>query len=237
MKDSEKLLLGAGVLGGLFLLTRGSGAPAPAPGGSAPAPGEEPLPDLVKIEGLSFSKLMSPELAKATILAGVELGFDPNWIATAIAIERGTKGGTKLGSGVYHHYTDKDGVKHEGNFSHGLIGILPGTATYLGTTPEALYNMTDVEQMEYLVKYFKKHGWDKDGSHAISSFDDMYMGIFYGQTGIDAGLYDVLISKAKTPKLYEDNKQGDLNGDGYIRKKEILTLARKMYQKGGDFAR
>lgn len=235
MTDTEKLLLGAGVLGGLYLLSRGAAAPPapPAPGD----PGEEPLPDLPRdITGLSFGKLISPELGSAIIKASETLGFDANWIATAIAIERGTKGGTKLGKGVYHNYTDSDGVKHTGNFSYGLIGLLPGTAKWLGTTPEALYNMSDVEQMEYFIKYFQKHEWDKDGKKPIASFDDLYMGIFYGQKGIDADLYDVLISKVKTPKIYEDNKQGDINKDGYIRKKEILTLARKMYRKGADYA-
>lgn len=94
----------------------------------------------------------------------------------------------------------------------GLIQFMPKTAVALGTTVEDLYNMSAVEQLDYVYKYYKVNGVG-DGS-----IGDLYMATFMpkyvgypddtvlGQSGADgfAGL------------VYDQNKVLDVNGDGAI---------------------
>ena len=54
----------------------------------------------------------------------------------------------------------------------GLIQFMPDTARRLGTTVEDLRNMTAVEQLDYVYKYFKSVGTG-DGS-----LGDLYMAVF-----------------------------------------------------------
>lgn len=194
--------------------------------------------DPATLRGLYYGNLVSDDFAAELVAVAQRLGFDPNDLMTVFRIERGkSKDKKRLGAGVYHKYTDKDGVLHEGNFSYGLFGILPGTATFLDTTPEAIYQMSDIEQLALVEKYFKKHGWDAAGKHAINTFDDIYSGVWGGQTMIDADLDKVLVDRDKDPKTYEANKGADNNGDGRITKKDVLTIARRIYKQGAKEAR
>jgi len=195
------------------------------------------------LKGLYFGNMVSDEFAQELLAVSKRLGFDPNDLMTVFRIERGKNQATgKLGPGVYHKYTDKDGVKHEGNFSYGLLGISPNTAVLLGTTPEAIYLMSDVEQLALVEKYFKKHGWDQGGAHPIAVFDDIYSAVWGGQVMIDAGLYDPLIKQSKQPELYEEwrklaGKSEDWAQKGYITKKDVLGVARSIYRSGKKNAR
>ena len=202
-------------------------------------------------KGLYYGRLVSPEFASAVISLAEELGVEPNDLMTLFRIERGRSRDKKsLGSGVYHKYTSKDGVLHEGNFSYGLFGIQPSVAVWLGTTPEAIYEMSDLEQLNLVKKYFVKHGWDKDGKHPltqypkfgeqkpgeVSQFDQLYSGVWGGQSMVDAGLDDVLISKEKDPVNYDRNKDADITHDDKITKKDVLTIARGIRRAGSKKA-
>jgi hypothetical protein len=197
----------------------------------------EPV-DPATLKGLFYGNLVSDDFAAELLQVAARLGFDPNDLMTVFRIERGkSSDGKSLGRGVYHKYTDKAGVEHKGNFSYGLFGILPGTAVWLGTTPEAIYNMSDIEQLALVEQYFKKHGWDQQGKHPIATFDDIYSGVWGGQSMIDADLYKVLVDGKKDPDTYEKNKGADFNKDGRITKKDVLTIARQMYRQGKKEAR
>lgn len=54
-----------------------------------------------------------------------------------------------------------------------LIQFLPSTAKWLGTTVEELKNMSNIEQLDYVYKYYEKF-WDKIKSHT-----DLYLATFY----------------------------------------------------------
>lgn len=55
----------------------------------------------------------------------------------------------------------------------GLIQFMPETAERLGTTVAALKNMTNIEQLDYVLKYYEKF---KD---KIESHTDLYLATFY----------------------------------------------------------
>ncbi len=201
--------------------------------------------------GLLYGKLVSPEFASKLTKIAEQLGFDRDDLMTVIRIERGKKG-NGLGSGRYHKYTDKQGVTHTGNFSFGLFGMSPATAESLGTTPAALYTMTDEEQLDFVLEFFEERGWAKGGKNDITTyprwgtvprseltqFDAIYSGVFGGQSMIDADLYDVVIDAKKQPELYAQWIKGAMKDDafkekGTVTKKDVLSIARN-FRKAGE---
>lgn len=55
----------------------------------------------------------------------------------------------------------------------GLIQFMPGTARALGTTVEALKQMSNVQQLDYVYKYFFPY------KGKLNTFADVYLTIFY----------------------------------------------------------
>lgn len=203
--------------------------------------GKTPI-DPGSLKGLYYGKLVSDEFGAKLLGVASRLGLDPDDLMTVFRIERGAKGG-KLGPGVYHSYTDKDGT-HTGDFGYGLFGISPGTAKWLGTSPEELYKMSDVDQLDIVERYYIKHGWNKGGNHEISSFNDVYSGVWGGQTMIDAKPGDAIITKAKQPEIYEQwvdlagkRKDTEWLKKGFISKQDVLDLANKFRDNGRKNAR
>lgn len=94
----------------------------------------------------------------------------------------------------------------------GLIQFIESTARDLGTTTDALYQMSNVEQMHYVEKYLVQK------RNQFGSFDhivDLYLAIFY----------PVAIPKPMSyifpESVYRVNKLFDLNGDQKISKEEL----------------
>ncbi len=98
-------------------------------------------------------------------------GFRPEWLANLINFESG---------GTYNPaITNSIGAT-------GLIQFMPATAPTLGTTTDALKNMTFAEQMVYVNKYIyswykTKHWLNADGSPIKGKMtqQDLFMTIFY----------------------------------------------------------
>lgn len=181
--------------------------------------------------GLRNSGVFEPDLMRSILEASQELGFNPDWLSTAIRLERGVDKKTgKLNQAEWRR-------------KKGLIGLLPGTAEWLGTSPDELAGMSDVEQMEYTKKYFQKHGWDAQGKNPIKSFEDMYAAIFFGNSGMKAGKDDPLFSLEKNPEMYKanngrlyglpnNNMQTDTNADGVVTRGEIDAIAQSVFKAG-----
>ena len=81
------------------------------------------------------------------------LGIDPNWLMHVMYSE----------SGLNHRIVNPMGG------ATGLIQFMPSTAKGLGTTTSALSNMSNVEQLDWVYKYFKPY------TGKIKSFVDLYM--------------------------------------------------------------
>lgn len=59
--------------------------------------------------------------------------------------------------------------------ANGLIQFMPKTAVWLGTTVEAIAKMSNLEQLDYVYKYFKMLG----GVGKIKNVYDLYMLTFF----------------------------------------------------------
>lgn len=110
-----------------------------------------------------------------------------------------------------------------GSGAIGLIQFMPATARYLGTSVETLAQMTAVEQLEYVRKYFYPY------ASRIKSLSDMYMSILlprYVGSEEDAVLF-------LSPTIsYRQNAGLDANKDGKITKKEATLKVMAKLEKG-----
>jgi hypothetical protein len=94
----------------------------------------------------------------------------------------------------------------------GLIQFMPDTARRLGTSTEDLYNMTAVEQLDYVYKYFKMTGVGN------GSLGDLYMAVFMPKY-VGADDNTVLGQDGAggfAGAVYRQNKGLDRNRDGAI---------------------
>ena len=97
----------------------------------------------------------------------------------------------------------------------GLIQIMPKTARSLGTTTEALKNMSNVEQLDYVLAYLRPY------KGRMRSWVDVYLAVFYPKA---MGKPDFVITSDIVAK---QNRVFDLNRDLDITVKEIETVLRK----------
>ena len=90
----------------------------------------------------------------------------------------------------------------------GLIQFIPSTAYKLGTSTDELYNMSAVEQLDYVYKYFKMIGI-KPGM----DLGDLYIAVFYPAA---LGHDDNHVISSDGHAVYNQNKGLDRNKDGII---------------------
>lgn len=97
----------------------------------------------------------------------------------------------------------------------GLIQFIPSTARKLGTTTDELYNMSAVEQLDYVYKYFKMIGV-KPGM----GLGDLYIAVFYPAA---LGQDDNHVISASGHAVYDQNRGLDRNKDGTITVADVKT--------------
>jgi hypothetical protein len=107
----------------------------------------------------------------------------------------------------------------------GLIQFLSATAEGLGTTTELLSQMTPVQQLEYVEKYFKQH---KNKIKEGMSLEDVYLIVF---TPAAAGKPSDHVLYRRGDAGYAANNGLDLDGDGKITKWEITSRIRDRYSR------
>lgn len=100
--------------------------------------------------------------AQKVIEISKKLDIDPNWLMAVMNSESGL-----------NHRIQNTAYPVNGGFATGLIQFIPSTAKGLGTSTEALKNMSNVEQLDYVYKYFKPY------ADRIESFVDLYMVTFF----------------------------------------------------------
>ena len=118
---------------------------------------------------------------------------------------------------------DPSVINAAGSGARGLIQFMPSTARGLGTTTEALAQMSRVEQMQYVEKYLSNKNLRGKG------LSDIYMGVLFPAA---VGQPDdfVLFGNGATTrgygagsKAYAQNKGLDSNGDGSVTKAEAAA--------------
>lgn len=126
------------------------------------------------------------------------LGIPPEWLMIVMNYE--TAG------------TFSPSVRNPHSSATGLIQFMAATARDLGTTTDELARMTNVQQLDYVLKYLQ------NVQRAHGSFNrlvDVYLAVFYPAS----------IRQPETfvypDRVYAVNRGFDVNGDGRITKLEI----------------
>lgn len=87
----------------------------------------------------------------------VDLGIDPNWLMAVMYFE------SRLNPQAVNPISG----------ATGLIQFMPNTAKNLGTSIEALKGMSNIEQLNYVHKYFLPF------KHKLKTLGDTYLAVFY----------------------------------------------------------
>ena len=103
----------------------------------------------------------------------------------------------------------------------GLIQFLPSTARQLGTTTEALRNMTPIQQLDYVEKFFNMNKKAFGVGNRKLTSGDLYTLVF-----MPAKINNEVIT-SKGSAAYKANKGLDANGDGMITKSELANRVMK----------
>ncbi|MGN0005728.1 MAG: transglycosylase SLT domain-containing protein, partial [Candidatus Gastranaerophilaceae bacterium] len=107
----------------------------------------------------------------------------------------------------------------------GLIQFMPSTAAALGTTTEALSNMSPVQQLDYVDKFFDMVKGNKFGSG-----EKLNAGNLYGLVFLPAyAKNDVLCTSSSG--YYSGNRGLDLDGDGAITNKDLTNRVQNKYKE------
>lgn len=153
------------------------------------------------IERLSVQDLQALERAAAVI------DVHPDWLASVMSLESGLQ----------------PNAVNPLSGATGLIQFMRSTARNLGTTTEALKDMSFQEQLPYVVRYFG----EKEG---LLSLEDTYLKVFY-PAAIDKP-DGWVVARAPSP-VYRQNSGFDKSPKkGYINKSDICKEIRRVYSRG-----
>ncbi|HEX8905679.1 MAG TPA: transglycosylase SLT domain-containing protein, partial [Longimicrobiaceae bacterium] len=131
---------------------------------------------------------VTPEFVQEVVEMGGRLNLEPLHLLAIMSFESGLK---------------PDAVNPQSKAT-GLIQFLRSTAKDLGTTTAALKEMSAVEQLEFVEKYFKQFK-KKFATH--NTLEDAYMAVLF-PAAIGKGADHVLFRKGTT--AYEQNKGLDI---------------------------
>lgn len=141
-----------------------------------------------------------------------QLGIRPEWLMLAMNIE--TAGTFRADS--------QNPMSH----ATGLIQFMPHTAISLGTTCDNLKSMTNVQQLDYVLKYMKTY------SGKMNSFEDVYLSIFYPAAVGKPDSYQLGATAEMRRKIALQNSAYDQNKDAVVTKAEVKFAIRKFIPKG-----
>jgi hypothetical protein len=145
-------------------------------------------------------------LAKVVSISA-KLGIEANWL---MAI-------------MYKESTMNPRAVNSTTGATGLIQFMPNTAQGLGTTTAAILNMTNLQQLDYVFKYFYPY------RNRMTSYIDAYLAVFFPAA---IGKPDDWVFQAaglSAAKVASQNKGVDVNKDGVITKAEFAVYAYKYF--------
>lgn len=154
-----------------------------------------------ELEAMARTKHGQGFVNEVNAMAG-RLGVKPEWIYAVMKNESGMS---------------PSAVNRISNAT-GLIQFMPDTARGLGTSVEALKNMSATEQLKYVEKYFKPY------AGKIKSGPDMYMATFW-----PAGLGKPDSYNIGGATVARQNPIFDLNRNGQITAGEFREYYRRRY--------
>lgn len=127
-------------------------------------------------------------------LISAKLGIDPNWLMFVMNSESGLNPAA---------YNPNGGAS-------GLIQFMPDTAIGLGTTTAALRQMSNVDQLDYVYKYFYPYRGKMD------SIYDLYLVTFFPAALGKGDSYILQTSKLSAKVIADANPGIDLDNNDQI---------------------
>lgn len=163
--------------------------------------------ETMKVQLIAWGAEMTPEFAEALCGVAHRIGCDASDLAACMKFE----------SGISPH------VRNAVSGATGLIQFMPSTAKRLGTTTADLAEMSGVEQLEYVEKYFQPF------VGTLKTIDDLYMAILWPAA---VGKDDHYILFSQGSKAYEQNVGLDGDRKGYVTKRDAAAVPRALLAKG-----
>ena len=108
----------------------------------------------------------------------------------------------------------------------GLIQFMPKTAIRLGTSVEDLYNMSTLEQLDYVEKYLMRI----HKRYTITNYHELYLSIFYPAALAKQKTYVFGLEHGieYAQKVARQNKIFDTNNDGFITKADFHSYTKQI---------
>ena len=158
---------------------------------------------------IAWGAKVSADFKQKVIQISGTLRINPSHLMAAMAFETGE--------------TFSPSIVNPVSGATGLIQFMPRTARGLGTTVQALAQMTPVEQLDFVLKHFLPQ------KGRLSTLSDVYMAILL-PSAIGKAEDSALFSKPSIE--YEQNAGLDKNRDGVVTKAEAASLVDFKLQRG-----
>lgn len=146
---------------------------------------------------------------KAEFIAKVKdisnkLDIDPNWLMAVMYFE----------SGISPRIQN---TTHpiQGGYATGLIQFAPNTARSLGTTTDALKNMSNVKQLDYVYQYFKNY------IAKLNSYVDLYLVTFFPLAVGKPDNYVIQSKDISAASIARSNPVFDINKNNQVTVGEV----------------
>lgn len=162
---------------------------------------------------MAWGKCVAPAFKERVVSLSAAIGCNADHLMACMAFETGE--------------TFSPSIRNSQSGAVGLIQFLPSTAKSLGTTADALANMTAVAQLDYVEKYFSP--W----KGRVGTLADLYMAIL---APFAIGKPDSTPLYTQGTPAYEQNKGLDHDMDGVITKAEATSHAQEKLNIGSDAA-
>ena len=163
-----------------------------------------------KGQRLPYEDQVSAEFALEVRRMAVRLGIDAAWLMAIMAFETG---------GSF----DPAQKNMAGSGATGLIQFMPATARGLGTSTDALAQMTPVQQLGYVEKYFQPY------AGRLRTLEDTYLAVLWPAAVGKPASYVLF----RAPSIaYRQNRGLDSSDNGEITKWEAAQKVREALREG-----
>lgn len=158
---------------------------------------------------IAWSKKVTNDFLAKVLKISKKIETDPDYLMSCMAFESAETFSPKIKNAA-------------GSGATGLIQFMPRTAIALDTTTEKLLQMTAVEQLDYVEKYFMPY------KGKLKMLSDVYMAILLPKAVGKPENY-ILFNNGEA---YRQNSGLDINRDGQITKSEATAKVYDKYIKG-----
>ena len=190
---------------GLTVSEEAPPSPTPSPDSGTPSQPTDAA------EPIAWGASVSREFKEKVVQIAAELGCDPNFLMAVMHFES---------AGTF-----SPSVQNQSTNATGLIQFLPSTAVSLGTTVANLMEMTAVEQLDFVLAYFKQFNF----FGRLRTLSDVYMAVLLP---VAVGKAESFVLFSRGSRAYELNKALDRNEDGNVTKNEAAFHVQRSLDAG-----